>query len=93
MYGYAKAYDDATIRGVDNPQDYLWWLDVETENSWQADKAANVADLEGMTAYFKSIGAASASIPPATSGARSPEPSRPAAPSPDCRAGSPVRDP
>ena len=52
MYGYAKAYDDATIRGIDNPQDYLWWLDVETENSWQADKAANVADLEGMADYF-----------------------------------------
>ena len=57
MYGYAKAYDDATIRGIDNPEDYLWWLDVETENSWQPDKAANVADLEGMTAYFTSINA------------------------------------
>ena len=57
MYGYAKAYDDGTIRGVDNPQDYLWWLDVETENSWQADKAANVAVLEGMTTYFTGIGA------------------------------------
>ena len=57
MYGYAKAYDDATIRGVDNPQSYLWWLDVETENSWQPDKAANVADLEGMAAYFASINA------------------------------------
>jgi len=57
MYGYAKAYDDATIRGVDNPEKYLWWLDVETENSWQPDKVANVADLEGMTAYFTSINA------------------------------------
>ena len=57
MYGYAKAYDDATIRGVDNPQSYLWWLDVETENSWQPGKAANVADLEGMAAYFASINA------------------------------------
>lgn len=57
MYGYAKAYDDAVIRGVDDPEDYFWWLDVETENSWQADTAANRADLEGMTAYFESIGA------------------------------------
>ena len=30
---------------------------METENTWQADKAANVAVLEGMTAYFKRIGA------------------------------------
>ena len=57
MYGYAKAYDDATIRGVTDPDDYLWWLDVETENSWQTDKAANLATLEGMATYFKSIGA------------------------------------
>lgn len=57
MYGYAKAYDDATSRGVDDPEKYLWWLDVETENSWQPDKADNVADLEGMTAYFTSINA------------------------------------
>jgi hypothetical protein len=57
MYGWAKAYDDANIRGISNPEDYLWWLDVETENSWSADKAANAADLEGMTDYFESIGA------------------------------------
>lgn len=57
MYGYAKAYDDAVIRGIDGPEKYLWWLDVETENSWSTDKNANRADLEGMTAYFQSIGA------------------------------------
>jgi hypothetical protein len=55
MYGYAKAYDDATIRGVSNPSGYMWWLDVETVNSWETNKAANSADLEGMTAYFQSI--------------------------------------
>jgi hypothetical protein len=57
MYGYAKAYDDANLRGVDNPGGQFWWLDVETGNSWQTDKAANVADLEGMAAYFTSINA------------------------------------
>ncbi|MDQ0079639.1 hypothetical protein [Arthrobacter oryzae] len=55
MYGYAKAYDDATIRGVTNPGNYFWWLDVETENSWQTDTALNRATLEGMVDYFTSI--------------------------------------
>jgi hypothetical protein len=57
MYGYAKAYDDANIRGVINPNNYKWWLDVETINSWETNKTANKADLEGMSAYFQSIGA------------------------------------
>jgi hypothetical protein len=57
MYGYGKAYDDATIRGVSSPSSYLWWLDVETINSWETNKAANTADLEGMSSYFQSIGA------------------------------------
>lgn len=56
MYGYAKAYDDANIRGVSNPGSYTWWLDVETGNSWSTDQTANRADLEGMVAYFASIG-------------------------------------
>jgi hypothetical protein len=57
VYGWARAYDDAALRGVIDPTSYLWWLDVETENTWQADRVANRADLEGMTAYFQSIGA------------------------------------
>jgi hypothetical protein len=57
IYGYAKAYDDANIRGISNPAGYVWWLDVETINSWETNKTANAADLEGMSAYFQSIGA------------------------------------
>ncbi len=57
MYGYAKAYDDATSRGVSDPASYRWWLDVETDNSWESNTVSNIADLEGMTAYFKSIDA------------------------------------
>jgi hypothetical protein len=57
MYGYAKAYDAANIRGVPNPGTYFWWLDVETGNSWQTGTenatALNRATLEGMAKYFK----------------------------------------
>lgn len=56
MYGWAKAYDDAYIRGITNPSDYFWWLDVETGNSWSTtDKDANRTVLEGMTDFFHSI--------------------------------------
>lgn len=59
MYGYAKAYDDATIRGVTHPGTYFWWLDVETRNSWQTGTANATgltrATLEGMVNYLKSI--------------------------------------
>ncbi|CCQ44155.1 putative uncharacterized protein [Pseudarthrobacter siccitolerans] len=58
MYGYAKAWDDAYIRGISNPSGYVWWLDVETGNSWSTtDKDANRAVLEGMTDFFNSIDA------------------------------------
>ncbi|WP_175324137.1 hypothetical protein [Arthrobacter sp. C9C5] len=56
-YGYALAFDDANLRGVPDPAHHLWWLDVETGNSWSPDTAANTADLEGMTAYLQSTGA------------------------------------
>ncbi len=63
IYGYAKAYDDATIRGVVDPASYFWWLDVETENSWKGSPTANRADLEGMAHYFTEVlGAAGVGI-------------------------------
>lgn len=44
-----------------DPATYIWWLDVETMNTWQSGSdealARNVAALEGMTAYFESLGA------------------------------------
>lgn len=55
MYGYAKAYDNATIRGVPNPASFFWWLDVETMNSWEPDVVANRAVLEGMTHYLQDV--------------------------------------
>ncbi|MGI9145275.1 MAG: hypothetical protein ACR2IK_01785 [Chloroflexota bacterium] len=39
-----------------------WWLDVEVENSWSADKAANSADLQGAMAALRQFGVASVGI-------------------------------
>jgi hypothetical protein len=45
----------------EDPADYTWWLDVETENTWQygssGARARNLATLEGMTAYLLYRGA------------------------------------
>jgi hypothetical protein len=60
QYGWDRARDDATIRGVSHPEQYMWWLDVETVNTWDystGGRARNAALLEGMTKYFTSIGA------------------------------------
>lgn len=58
VYGYSMAQSDASIRNVASPGRYLWWLDVETVNSWSTfDLGANAASLEGMTAYLTGIGA------------------------------------
>ena len=40
-----------------DPTTYAWWLDVETGNSWSSDTTLNDADLEGMVAFFRGIGA------------------------------------
>jgi hypothetical protein len=64
QYGWERAQYSVTgifepaaaAAGVDsNPAHYTWWLDVETENTWQSGSTAalarNRATLEGMTAY------------------------------------------
>lgn len=56
IYGWAKAHDDTTLRGIESPGAYLWWLDVEWDNTWSGDGVANRAVLEGMTTWFESVG-------------------------------------
>lgn len=60
QYGWNMAELDARSRiGSNNPANFKWWLDVETDNSWETGTtgiANNVADLEGMTDYFTSVG-------------------------------------
>ena len=59
VHGYAMAFNDVVIlkESGDGVVRHMWWLDVETGNSWLWDKAANDAELEGMTAYLESTGA------------------------------------
>ncbi len=59
QYGWERAVDDATTRGISAPEQYMWWLDVEIANTWdygEGGHARNAAVLEGMTDYFTSIG-------------------------------------
>jgi hypothetical protein len=59
QYGWDRAYEDATSRGISNPEQYMWWLDVEIANTWDytdGGRGRNAAVLEGMTEYFTSIG-------------------------------------
>jgi len=57
QYGWNMAELDAQTRiGTNNPASFKWWLDVETNNSWETNTANNTADLEGMTNYFQSVG-------------------------------------
>lgn len=69
QYGWNRAVQDvherfqpaANLTGMNtSPASYIWWLDVETENTWKLsgstfDNQSNVAVLEGMTEYFKTV--------------------------------------
>jgi hypothetical protein len=75
QYGYAKAAQDTSwVAAAANSIDaqtppitvpaaagsYPWWLDVETQNTWQggaSGQAMNVADLQGMIAALQQAGA------------------------------------
>jgi hypothetical protein len=69
QYGWERAQHSvvtfflpaAEAAGVEtSPDAYIWWLDVETTNTWQSGSAAalarNRATLEGMTTYLTSQG-------------------------------------
>lgn len=67
QYGWNRAIEDDLQRfspaaksiGLDPAAPHMWWLDVETMNTWQSGSsdalARNQATLEGMTSYFESI--------------------------------------
>ncbi len=68
QYGWNRAVEDNLQRfapaarsiGLDPSAPRMWWLDVETMNTWQSGSsealARNQATLEGMTSYFSSVG-------------------------------------
>jgi len=56
QYGYNLGDEDANTRGVPSARSFIWWLDVETGNSWDSNTANNDADLQGMVDYFHYIG-------------------------------------
>lgn len=70
QYGWNRASEDVSVRfapaaiqaGINpSPSEYTWWLDVETINTWKTPTSSlntlsNTTVLEGMTAYFQSVG-------------------------------------
>lgn len=70
QYGWNRSADTeayfvgrAQTAGIStNTKDYIWWLDVETMNSWQTGSsgalARNKAAIEGFAAHYQSKGAA-----------------------------------
>jgi hypothetical protein len=48
----------APAGSTSTPSPNMWWLDVETINSWRDDTSLNVAALSGAVAYLQSAGTA-----------------------------------
>jgi hypothetical protein len=69
LYGWNRSiYTEAVFKAAanskglnSNTSDYIWWLDVETVNTWQAGSnealIRNTAAIEGFGAYYQSKGA------------------------------------
>ncbi|PZE68081.1 hypothetical protein [Curtobacterium sp. MCBD17_021] len=55
VYGWNRAYEDVHDRGVPAGV-HRWWLDAETDGSWQSSQALNRATLEGMTDLLRTTG-------------------------------------
>ena len=59
-FGFKRGGAQAGINS--SPSTYIWWLDVETVNTWKPptssfNTGSNTAVLEGMTAHFQSLNA------------------------------------
>lgn len=69
LYGWNRSiYSEGLFKSAANSKglnsnsgDYVWWLDVETMNTWQSGSTdalkRNTASIEGFGAYYRSLGA------------------------------------
>ncbi len=62
VYGFARAYEASTKRGVSNAAQFRWWLDVETGLSHTRTTTYNLAALEGMIAALRDAGVTNVGI-------------------------------
>jgi len=49
---YALNYASSAT-GATSAASHVWWIDVETANSWSSDQAANAAVVQGALSYLK----------------------------------------
>jgi hypothetical protein len=65
-YGWRAAEEafrvTSSVLSTSIARGYFWWLDVETENSWNGNAAANSATVQGYYDYFKSQSVAGVGI-------------------------------
>ena len=56
-YGFFAAGDafNLVTARTGAPASATWWLDVETANSWSADTALNLADIQGSIDYLTTV--------------------------------------
>lgn len=54
VYGWAMAQHAAAIPGLPDPSAHRFWIDVESERTWNDDQRFNQAVVEGMVAAFTS---------------------------------------
>lgn len=63
-YGWHAAADalGTEAKNIPNAVGLVWWLDVETANSWNGDGTSNAADLQGSVDYLRSHGVPSVGL-------------------------------
>jgi hypothetical protein len=55
-YGFNAAAHSYAYAGSNGATSTIWWLDIETANSWSPTKAINDATIQGAVDYLNSFG-------------------------------------
>jgi hypothetical protein len=63
-YGWHAGIDalGTAVAAVPSAASLVWWLDVETGNTWNGDASANTADVQGELDYLRSQGVPSVGV-------------------------------